>query len=620
MKRYLPGIATVTLLLTLGGQSTFAQLDALRSLAGGKKAPPPKKIAHISLTGPLTESPVTIPPIFASEAPLSLKELLERLDNARKDDAVVALVLDVNGAALGFAQLEEVHAALRRIVAADKEIYVNADTLTTGTYALATAATHISLVPTGDLWLRGLYGETPYLRGALEKLGVVPDFEHCGDFKTGAESITRTGPSDASKEMTDWLLDSLYDSFVKLVAESRGFSTDEVRTLIDRGLYSAEDALAAKLIDSVQHRQDFVGDLKERYGEDVRIVYDYGGEDSDDVPGNMFAAFEMLMEMFNPSTKEFTEPTIAIIYVEGSIQMGAAQTSPFGSSSGAYSTTIRKALDRAAEEDMVKAVVLRVDSPGGSALASEIILDATRRVAAKKPLVVSMGNVAGSGGYYVTCEADVVFADKHTITASIGVLGGKLVTTGFWDKLGINWHANQRGAMAGLLSTAAPFSDEERGRIRHYMETVYGVFKDHVVEARGDKLTKPIEELASGRVFTGIQALEYGLVDEIGGLRDAIKFAARKSRQDDYELRVLPDPPGIFDMLGGGSTGDRRLQMGMGSDVSALATAPMFQAMLPMLAKTDPLRLRAVLRQLKKIEMLHQENVLMVMPEELLIR
>jgi len=599
----------------------MAQLDALRALAGGgNTTPPPKKIAHITLRGPLTESPIAIPPLFASEAPLSLKELLHRLDDARADDSVVALVLDVDGAALGFAQLEEVHAALRRLAAAEKEIYVHADTLTTGTYALATAATHISLVPTGDLWLRGLYGETPYLRGALEKLGVVPDFEHCGDFKTGAESITRTGPSEASKEMTDWLLDSLYDSLVKLIARSRGFSPDQVRKLIDRGLYSAEDALAAKLIDSVKYRQDFAADLKERYGEDVQIVHDYGGEDADDVPGNMFAAFEMLMELFNPSPKEFTKPTIAIVYVEGAIQNGEAEVSPFGSSSGAYSTTIRKALDRAAEEDMVKAVVLRVDSPGGSALASEIILDATRRVAAKKPLIVSMGNVAASGGYYVSCEADTVFADRHTITASIGVLGGKLVTTGFWEKLGIHWHANKRGAMAGLLSTAAPFSDEERQRIRHYMESVYGVFKDHVVQARGDKLDKPIEQLASGRVFTGVQALEHGLVDEIGGLRDAIKFAARKSRQDDYELRVLPDPPGIFDMFGGGATGDRRLQMALGLHIPALATAPVFQAMLPVLAQTDPQRLGAVLRQLQKIEMLHRENVLMVMPDELLIR
>jgi len=598
--------------------STFAQLEQLRKLT--RQAETAKKIAHFKIKGPLTETPIKIPPLFGTEPPVALKDLLERFKEALHDDNVVAVVVDLQEAAPGLAQLQEIHAALRKFAALDKDVYVHADVLTTITYAAATGASHISIVPTGDVWLMGLYGETPYLRGTLDKLGIVPDFEQCGDFKTGAESLTRTGPSEAAKQMYKWLFDGIYDSLVKTIAEGRGVKPEKMRRIIDDGPYTAEEALEAGLIDSVKHRQDFIAGLKKRYGRKVEVVTNYGKGGRDDIPDNLFAMFEILMKIFNPSPKVYTEPSVAIVYVEGLILPGSAKSSPFGISSGAYSTTIRKALDKAAEDDSVKTVVLRIDSPGGSALASEIILDATKRVAAKKPLVVSMGNVAGSGGYYVTCGAETIFAEEGTITASIGVLGGKLVTTGFWDKLGITWHAEQRGKMAALLGSAAPFSDEERAKIRHYMETVYATFKRHVTEARGDRLTKPIDELAGGRVFTGAQALELGLVDKLGGLEDAIKFAAKKARLSEYEIRVIPEPPSIFDLFMGNLEDDEFAFVGKNRKPLLLLGAPLFRDLLPTLARTDPLRFNAILRTLQKVELIHQEHVVTVMPDELLCR
>ena len=205
----------------------------------------------------------------------------------------------------------------------------------------------------------------------------------------------------------------------------------------------------------------------------------------------------------------------------------------------AYSTPIRKALDKAAEDDTVKAVVLRVDSPGGSAVASEIILNATKRVAAKKPLIVSMGNVAGSGGYYVACGTKTIFADASTITGSIGVVGGKLATNGMWDKIGVTWKPTKRGANAGMLSSGDMFTDEQRALLQGWMDEIYDVFKGHVVAIRGDKLKKDIDELAGGRVFTGQQALELGLVDQIGGLSDAI--ALRRQRSQAGRVRCASD-------------------------------------------------------------------------------
>ncbi len=626
MRRSILSVVIVAWVSLTVAPSADAQLDALRKL--GKSAEAAKQIAYFKLKGALTETPTKMPPLFSNEPPLSLKALLERFKEARHDNNVVAVVIDLEGAAMGLAQLQEIHEAMRKFAAVDKDVYIHADTLTTGSYALATGASHVSVVPTGNVWLIGFYGETPYLRGLLDKIGCVPDFERCGDYKSAAEIITRTEPSEESKQMTRWLFDGIYDDLVKIIADSRGLSVEKASDLIDNGPYTAEEALKAGLIDSVRHRQDFIADLKERYGDSTKFVTDYGKRDMFDIPDdNFFAFFEFLMKMFNPVPKAYTKPSVAIVYVEGTIVPGSAKPTPFAPASGAYSTTIRKALDKAADDDSVKTVVLRIDSPGGSALASEIILNASKRVAAKKPLIVSMGNVAGSGGYYVACGAETIFADSGTITASIGVLGGKIVTTGMWDKLGINWHAVQRGEMAGLMSTAERFSDAERAKIRHYMDTVYEIFKKHVTDARGDRLAKPIDQIAGGRVFTGAQALELGLIDKIGGLEDTIKFAGQRAGLGEYEIRVIPEPPNIFDLLMGGRDKDEEylttpisMRLGVGQTPLGLAELPLVRAMLPTIARIDPLRAKAILRSLQRIELVHSEGVVMMMPTELLIR
>jgi protease-4 len=619
--KQMPWIAVALLAPLVYSGPTSAQFDQLKKLgrAALHQQEESKQIAYFKIKGPLAETPVNMPPLFGGDAPLSLKGLLERFKEARLDKNVVAVLLDLQDAALGLGQLEELHEALRKFAAVDKPVFVHADSLTTVTYAAATGASHISVVPTGDVWLLGLYGETPYLRGALDKIGCTPDIETCGDFKTAGEPLMRKEPSEPSKQMTKWLLDGLYVGLVDRIAKGRGMSPEKVTSLIDDGPYSAEEALAAGLIDSVKHRQDFIADLKKRYGEGIEFVADYGKSDELDMPQDPFAMFSFLMKLLNPSPKVYTEPSVAIVYIDGTIQTGSAEVSPFGGGSGAYSTTIRKGLDRAASDDSVKAVVMRVDSPGGSALASEIILDAARRVAAKKPLVVSMGNVAGSGGYYVTCAAETIFADSGTITASIGVLGGKIVTTGMWDKLGVNWNAVQRGKMAGILRTAAPFSDPERAKIRHYMDTVYGIFKKHVTDARGAKLKKPIDDIAGGRVFTGAQALDIGLIDKIGGLEDAIKFAAQRAGLGEYEIRVIPEPPGLFDLFKHKGDEDGYADVTVAPRPTFMQVPP-FDTMTSTLLRVDPLRVQAMVRSLQRIDLLLAESVITMMPDELLIR
>lgn len=582
-------------------------------------------IAHFDLTTPMQETPTEIPPLFASQMPVSFKDMLTRMRDAREDRNVVAVVIEVEGAAVGFAQLEELRQAIKKFQAAGKPVYVHAESLSTRDYALATAASNITLVPTGDLWLIGMYGEGLYLRGMFDKMGIVPDFLQCGDFKSAGEIFMRTGPSKEAEAMENWLFDSLYDSCVSMIAEGRGWSADKVKALIDNGPYSAEDALKAGLIDAVEHRQDFIARLKSRYGNDVRIQRDYGSQDEEEMPTDFFGMMNKIMSALAGEKPRSNKPAIAVVYVEGAILTGSAEFSPFGGSEGAYSTTIRKGLDKAAEDDSIKGVVLRVDSPGGSALASEIILDAVRRVQKKgKPVIVSMGNVAGSGGYYVSCSGDVIFADATTITASIGVIGGKLVTTGGWQKLGINWHPYKRGKMAGMLSSATPFSDEERAKMKQYMDTVYAVFRKHVTDHRGGKLTRPLDDMAGGRVYTGEQALKLGLVDRIGTFADAVNCAAESLNLADFELRVLPEQPSLFEMLFGKGGKDeeyaRNLMPSKSGTASFAEEIPVVQPLIELSRTLDPRRANTVLTALKQLELLHQERVIMMMSAEWVIR
>jgi protease-4 len=257
-------------------------------------------------------------------------------------------------------------------------------------------------------------------------------------------------------------------------------------------------------------------------------------------------------------------------------------------------------------------VVLRIDSPGGSATASEIILDSTRRLKAKKPLVVSMGNVAGSGGYYVACAADTVFADATTLTGSIGVVSGKLATTEMWGKVGVTFKEYKRGQNAGIFSADAVYSDSERARMRAFMDDVYGVFKNHVTEIRGSRLKKPIDDLAGGRVYTGKQALDLGLVDRLGTMSDAIAFAASQAKIKDYDIRVVPKPKNFLEQLLERASGEQNEagHVGIASGGDAL-----FKLAAPYLQHLDPRRTAAVLSALQSLEILQKSGVVLSMPE-----
>lgn len=590
-------------------------------------------IPVFKLSGSLQESPVQEQLIPLFDLPTaSLRELIARIDKAGSDPNVRGVVLLVDDAAYGSAQVEELRQALGRLREKKKDVFVHSDSLTYGHYLLVAGASRVSMSPTSDLWLTGMYSEHPYLRGLLDMLGVTPDFLTCGEYKSAAEIFMRKGPSKEADRMINWLMDSLYQTHVDLIARGRRIGPDQARVLVDAGPYTAEKARALKLIDAVEHRQDFVAHLKKTYGDAVALDKKYGAPPTQALDfSSPFAIFQLWGQMLGGGPKKaHGKAAVGVVYVEGPILLGSQQPSLFGGMESAYSSALRKALDQAAADDTIKAVVLRVDSPGGSATASEIILDATRRVKAKKPLVVSMGNMAGSGGYYVTCAADTVFADSSTITGSIGVVGGKFSTNAMWDKIGITFTPYQRGQNADLLSSAAPFTPQQRQRVQAWMDEIYGTFKKHVTDARGDRLKKPIDEIAGGRVYTGRQALELGLVDRIGTLGDAIAFAAGRAnlQPTEYEVRPVPEPKNIFQQLmeSGSGDGDPSKIDAEALDAAAARGMPAFlrpgagggsvlEMALPHLRHLDPGRVAVIRRALLRLDLMQREGAVLMMPE-----
>jgi protease-4 len=432
----------------------------------------------------------------------------------------------------------------------------------------------------------------------------------------------RTGPSKEADEMTNWLLDGIFDVWVKQIADGRKMSAEQVKQKIDAGLYTAERAKDAGLIDAVEHRQDFEAMLRQKFGADVTFDRKYGKPANQQLDlSSPMAAFKLWGELLSGGPKKHkpTGPSVAVVYVEGLIVPGASEPSLFGGTMAA-SSDIRRALDKAADDDTVKAVVLRINSPGGSATASEIILDATKRVKAKKPFVVSMGDVAGSGGYYVACGADTIFADENTITGSIGVVGGKLVTTPMWSKIGITFKDYQRGKNAGLLSSSTKFTDDQRNQLKTYMTEVYDVFKGHVTAVRGNRLKKPIDQIAGGRVYTGRQALDLGLVDQIGTMDDAVRYIAKQAKLDKYDVRVVPQPKNFLETLMAGMSGQTSEDEGKHvlagrSGVRATGATSITDLAMPYLQQLDPARVSAVRAALTRLDLMREESVILAMPE-----
>jgi len=476
----------------------------------------------------------------------------------------------------------------------------------------------------GELQLTGLYLEAAYLKGLLDKIGIQADILHVGAYKGAGEPFTRTGPSEEARQMMDWLIDDLFEQMVQTIAEGRGLTPADVRGLIDRGPFSAAEALDARLIDEIVAADRFVDSLKERYGEAVRLVRNYAVDKGPELDmSSPWAFFKLIGEMVK-KRPERDKNNIAVVYVNGMIVTGQTEPGFWGDGDRVGSTDIRRTLARLAEDDSIQAVVIRVDSPGGSAMASDIIWEAVRELAEVKPVAVSMGNIAASGGYYLAVGAPMLFADPGTLTGSIGVVGGKVVTKGLWDWAGVSFYEVQRGAHADLMNSNRVFDEQQRAMMRRQLERVYAMFKDRVSRSRAERLKRSLEQIAEGRVFTGRQAHELGLVDRLGGLADAVAYVADQAGLKTYNVRYLPEQRGFLDRMIRQMTGQDE-EEGGGVDLHAgghlaeeLYDRAAVRQLLEVVRRVDPARARALARAWARVDLLSCEGLLAVMPWEFL--
>ncbi|GAA3115882.1 signal peptide peptidase SppA [Streptosporangium carneum] len=476
-------------------------------------------VLELDLTEGLTEGPPADPlGALLSMRKTRLADVLSGLRRARKDDRVKALIVKIGAQPLGLATVQDLRHAVAQFRASGKLTVAFAETFGefgAGTlpYYLATAFERVYLQPSGDVGLTGVSMEQRFLRGALGKLGVEYQLGQRHEYKTAANAFTQDHMTDAHRESMSRITESVTEQVVAGVAEGRGLEPAKVRELVDQGPFIGAEAVEAGLVDRMAYRDEVYDEVKRAAGEDALLLY-----------VGRYAKGQITGKLPHPGAQ-----TVALVHGNGPIRLGRSGRSPLGGGGAMGSDTVCAALRAARRDDHVKAVVFRVDSPGGSYVASDAIwreVVLTRK--AGKPIIVSMGDVAASGGYMVSMAADAIVAQPGTLTGSIGVFGGKAVIGGLLEKLGVSSETVGEGANAGMFSPTNAFSEAQWARVNAWLDRIYDDFVNKVAEGRG--LTRErAHELARGRVWTGADAHEGGLVDELGGLEDALALARQKA-------------------------------------------------------------------------------------------
>ncbi len=480
----------------------------------------------LDLDGEIPEEPSSgLTGLFESRPP-SLRSLTQAIDHAGHDPAVKGLLLRVGSIDTGWARAAELREALVRFRRSGKPSWAHLEGAGNLEYFVATGCQKIAVSPTALLDVSGLAAEVTFFKGTLEKVGIQAQFEGVGKYKNAPNQFTETGFTEPHREQMEALVGSLFDSYVRAIADGRGLAPAAVRELVDEGPFDAVHAKAAGLVDELLYRDQVEG----RIGAPQRIE-----------PGR-----------YVRSTRGFgfdSRPQIAVVYVVGTITGGESQGNPLVAGLAGADTVIQ-GLREAAADDAVRAVILRVDSPGGSGSASDAIWREVALVRHRKPVVVSMGDTAASGGYYVSMGADAIVAERGTITGSIGVFSGKFSMAGLYAKLGLSEGVVQRGRHARLFSSSEPWNEEERAKVRQLNRVFYDTFVAKAAEGRR-KTPAEIEAVAQGRVWTGEDALKAGLVDRLGGLDAAVAVAREKARLGPQELRlvVFPERKGLIETL-----------------------------------------------------------------------
>jgi len=473
-----------------------------------------------------------------SDDTVVVRDVVEALERAAHDHRVKALVARVGEADISLAQIQEVRDALLAFRHTGKPAVAYAETFGefgpgNRAYYLATAFDAIYLHPSGDVGLTGLIAESPFLRGTLEKLGLTPRLDHREEYKTAMNLVTERQYTAAHKEVVWRVIQSQFGQIVRGITESRGLTEPEVLPLIDRGPFSARQAMEAKLVDGLRYRDQVYAQVKEEVGEDAKVL----------------PLLTYLARVGRPHTHG---SSIALIYGMGGIKRGKSGSNPLFQSPSMGSDTVTAAFRAAIEAEDIKAILFRVDSPGGSYVASDAIWRETVRAReAGKPVIVSMGNVAASGGYFIAMAADKIVAQPATLTGSIGVISGKMLTPDFWNQVGVTWDNVHTSANATFWSTLHDYTPQQWEQLRDWLDRIYDDFTNKVAEGRSLPKAKVLE-IAGGRVWTGEDAKALGLVDALGGLPVALRLAKEAAgipEEAPVRLKVFPPKKAVYQIL-----------------------------------------------------------------------
>jgi protease IV len=468
----------------------------------------------------------------------TLRDVLDALERGSNDPRVKGLYARFGGDTLGLATCQELRDAVRDFRAKGKFAIAFTDTFgefgpATRPYYLATAFDEIWLQPLGSLGLVGLHSEIPFFRGALDRLGILPSFAHREEYKSAMNSLTETAMTPPQREEIEDLLRVTSGQIVRGIASARKLSEAEVTALIDRGPFVADEAKAARLVDRIGYRDEAVTTAQKRAGSGAELV-------------------SLSRYLDGAGRPHDSGPTIALVYGTGLVTRGGGTSTPLFDNAELSAREVGRAFRQAFGDPEVRAILFRIDSPGGSAVASETIWrEVVRAREHGKPVIVSMGDVAGSGGYYIAAPADKIVAQPATLTGSIGVLAGKLVVSELLHKLGVTGDSAQRGANAGMFSVFNDFSPGGRQRLDAFLDEVYGGFKEHVAAGRHLSADQ-VEAAAKGRVWSGEEAKEKGLVDELGGYDVALRLAKEAAKipsDKPFTLTVFPHEKGTIERV-----------------------------------------------------------------------
>jgi protease-4 len=523
MKKFFLGLGAGILLSGLFG---FLLLVSL-SLAGSNETTMTgDSLLVLRLEGGIPEKPrADMPfPFLGGSAPPTVTDVWRSLKKAAVDNRIKGIALMPRDLAAGWGKLQEMRSGLLEYKKSGKPLFVYLRTPRTPEYYLATAADQIYMVPQDYLDMKGLRAEITYFKGAFDKLGVNMEAEHAGKYKDALDTFTRTNMSPETREVYNAILDGLYGHLIETIGAARKKKPEEVANLLDTGPFLSNQAVSAGLVDRLLFEDEFDHEVKNKLGKELKRVG---------------------LATYSKTRVEATEGKhrIAVIVGEGAIVRGGSTPNSFEDDEQITVANMVKLFRQVGEDKNIEGVILRVDSPGGDAVASDEILREAKLLSKKKPMVISMSDVAASGGYYISMTGDPVIAYPNTITGSIGVIHGKLNLKGLYEKIGLSKDIVQRGKNAAIDSEYFTLDKEGREKLREGVDSIYKTFVSLVAEGRKKKYEQ-IHDVAQGRVWLGAQARDRALVDETGGLDRAIELVKDRAKIGKAEsVRLIVYPP-----------------------------------------------------------------------------